>query len=180
MNKVTKAQIEEWKKKHGTIFEIESDGKFGYIFDPVSDLRIMKSFISAQSEESMKAIDVILNNCWLGGDEDLKKDDCKMSLLEQVNEIIEIPEFEIINHKDHYLVKVDDLECKLKPAQRGDLKYAEDRNKMGKPFDTNIHLLERLTMTDLGPFKKDNRKYLALLLAVKDAKQKKDAFIKKL
>lgn len=178
--KVTKAQIEEWKQAHGSIYELEANGKTAYVKDPTSDLRVMKSFVSAREDDPIKGVDVILNNCWLGGDEEIKSEDHKMGLLDQLGQLIDIPDFDITLEKDHYLVNVEGTICKLKPAERGDLVYAEARNKSNKPFETNIFLLERIAVEGLDEIKKDNRKYLALILAAKEARKLKYVTVKKL
>jgi hypothetical protein len=180
MSKVTKAQIEEWKKKHGTIYELEANGKLAYVKDPTSDLRIMKSFVSARDEDPIKGVDVILNNSWLGGDEEIKSEEHKMGLLDQLDRLIDIPDYDIAFVEDHYVVTIEGMTCKLKPAERGDLVYADARNRTNKPFETNIHLLERIAVEGLDEIKKDSRKYLALILAAKEAKKQKYVSVKKL
>lgn len=180
MTKVTKAQIEEWKQTHGTVYELEENGKFAYLKDPTNDLRVMKSFVTSREEDPIRGVDVILNNCWLGGDEEIKSEEHKMGLLDQLGQLIDVPDYDIAFSKDHYVVTIEGSTCKLRPAERGDLVYADARNKTNKPFETNIFLLERIAIEGLDEIKKNNRKYLALLLAVKEAKKQKYVSVKKL
>lgn len=71
MAKVTKTQIEAWKKQHGDILHIPfSDGKECYLKQP--DRRVLGLAYSKGAKDPLAVAEVILANCWLGGDEDVK------------------------------------------------------------------------------------------------------------
>ena len=182
MAKVTKAEIQAWKEQYAQIYEVESDGKVGYIFDPTCKLSVMKMITTAaQKGGSVTMTEAVLNNCWLGGDEEIRKDDSHiLGLVEQIDELIDIPEYGIEFNGDHAVVTVLGKSCKLRLAQRGDIKYAEGRNKKNDPFATSIYLLERLAIDSLDSFKNDNRAYMGLLLAVSEVQDSKYKVIKKL
>jgi hypothetical protein len=190
MSKVTKAQIEEWKKKHGRVFMLESGGKVAYIYDPTTDLRVMKAFITAQSEERIKGVEVIFKNCWLEGDQSIRdSEECLMDVADQLSKLVDIPDFDIEDKGDHFLITIDGSTCQIRPVTRGDIKYGEDRNRNGVPFQSSIHVLERVGYEDNGKgkafpgieeMKADNRKYLSLILAIRECKKKEYVAIKEL
>lgn len=183
MSKVTKQQIEEWKKKHSAVYELQSNGKVAYIFDPTDDIRIMKLLFVAMQKGSIDLVDALLANCWLAGDEDIKTDKCKNGLIDQVRDLVDIPDAEVQYETDKAILLVDNkpvLEVRL--ATRLDIKYAEDRNKANKPLDTQIHLLERLALDSkaLDELRKDKRLYLGCLLVINEVKEKEYVSVKKL
>lgn len=72
MAKVTKEQIESWKKENPEgVFQIQSkDGKTGYIKAPDrTTLSLAHSFLP---HDKLSYVATILDNSWLGGDEELK------------------------------------------------------------------------------------------------------------
>lgn len=184
MNKVTEAKIEAWKGKYDVIYELESGGKKGYIFDPICDFNVMKMVASAAQKGIQGMIDAVLNSCWLGGDEALKTQDAyRLGLSEEIADLIEMPEYKVETHGDHALVQLPKGEpVKLRLATRGDVKFAESRNKENKPFQTAVYLLDRIADDPnvIAEIRKDNRLYMGLLLAANEVKDKKYVAIKKL
>ena len=82
-------KIAAWKKKHGDVFAYEVDGKTCYLHRPGRDVIAAASVIG--KEDPFKFAEVILSNCWLGGDEELRDDDRYfMGLSQQISEIVEI------------------------------------------------------------------------------------------
>ena len=73
MKKLTKEQIEALKKKHGEIFEIEVEDKVCYLKKP--SRRVLSLASVAGTHDPLKYNDVILKNCWVDGDEEIKTDD---------------------------------------------------------------------------------------------------------
>ena len=72
------AKIDGWKKKYGDIFSYEADGLICYMHRP------SRTTIAAASV-------VVITNCWLGGDEELRTNDKYfMGLSQKVSELIEI------------------------------------------------------------------------------------------
>ena len=67
------AKIAAWKKKHGDVFAYEVDGKTCYLHRPGRDVIAAASVVG--KEDPFKFAEIILSNCWLGGDEELRDDD---------------------------------------------------------------------------------------------------------
>lgn len=182
MKQPTQIQIEEWKKKYSSAHQLTSEGKECVIFSPFDDIRVLKQAFSAlMGNDKIAFVDAILNNCFLWGDESVKTDDLiKADLYDQINELVEIPEYTLTKEGSDYIVTVSGKSCKIKAASREDMKWAEKRNKQQKPFDTSIFLVDRLAGEGVEEFKKDGRLYFALLMAVQDCKAKKEVSLKKL
>jgi len=88
----TQEQIELWKKKHGDVFKVNVGDSVCYLRKP--DRKIMKYYLATSDPISAK--EVLLVNCWLGGDEDIKtEDELFLGATTVLAEIIEIKEAEI-------------------------------------------------------------------------------------
>lgn len=84
-------QIEEWKKKYGSVYQIECEGKVGYVRKP--DRKVLGAAAVVGSKDPIKYNEVLLNNIWLGGDEELKNnDDYFLGVSAQLADLIEIKE----------------------------------------------------------------------------------------
>ncbi len=84
----TAEQIAEWKKKHGDVFAFETeDGKYAcYLRRPNRQVVEMASM-----QTGFKVSEVILDNCWLGGDNELRTvDRYFIGLQRQIGEIIDV------------------------------------------------------------------------------------------
>lgn len=101
MKAVSKKQIEDWKIEHKTraIHEIEipEDGLRCYLKSPT---RKILSFAAASgAQDPLKFNEVILEKCWIAGDEDIKTDDVLfMSVNAQIASVIEIKNSTIKKH----------------------------------------------------------------------------------
>lgn len=85
----TAEQIAQWKKKHGDIFAYVADGKIGYLRRP--SRQVVSSASVAGTNDPFKFAEVVVVNCWLGGDDALcTEDKYFMGLAQKVNEIVEI------------------------------------------------------------------------------------------
>ena len=182
MTEPTKDQIKEWKSKYSSCYSISAEGEECIIFSPFDNITIMKyAFATLMTDDRMAFVDAILNNCFLHGDESLKKDEkFKMGVYEQLNEIVEVPDFEIEPEGENFIVTVEGKSCKLRALTREDIKWVEKRNKALKPFEGNIMLVDRLAVEGVEEFRKNGRLYFALLMAVHQCKGKKEVEVKKL
>lgn len=72
IGEVTPDQIEQWKKKHGEVFQIEVGESVCYLKKP--DRLTIKASLSAGADK-IRSNEIMLANCWLGGDENIKTDD---------------------------------------------------------------------------------------------------------
>lgn len=92
--KITKEQIQEWKAKHGEIFRIKVEDKECYLKKP--SRKTLGYATVASKDNPLKFNEVILNECWLGGDEEIRtSDDLFLSVSGKLSEIIEIKEAEL-------------------------------------------------------------------------------------
>jgi hypothetical protein len=87
-------QIVEWKKQHGSIYELTVGGKKCIVRKPTrQDL----SYISVV-RDPIKRKEVLLNQIWLDGDEEIKRDDeLFLSLSLKLNELLSLKEVELKN-----------------------------------------------------------------------------------
>ena len=94
MLQLTPEAIAELKKKHGDIYKISVDDKSCILRKPN---RKELSYASvAGKNDPLKFNEVILNSCWLAGDDELKTDDYLfLSASAKIAEIIEIKEAEL-------------------------------------------------------------------------------------
>jgi hypothetical protein len=91
---VTQDQIDKWKKEHGKVFKITVEDKTGFFKKP--DRRTLAAAMKFGSSDPMKFNETIAKNCWLGGDEELNKDDDYfMGAATQFGEMIKMKEAEI-------------------------------------------------------------------------------------
>jgi len=94
MYTATKEQIEEWKKKHGDVFCIKVEDKACYLKKP--GRKALGYASVAGKENPLKFNEVILNDSWLAGDEEIKTDDgLFLSISPKLSELIEVKEAEL-------------------------------------------------------------------------------------
>lgn len=94
MAKPTQEQIAAWKKEHGDIFEVSVDGRYGYLKKP--DRKTI-AYASSVQNNPIKSNEIILNNCWIGGDEEIKTDDSLfMSVQSVLGNILEVKQAELV------------------------------------------------------------------------------------
>ncbi len=85
----TAEQIAKWKKQHGEIFAYEADDLACYLRRP--DRQVVELASVRGQNSPFKFTEVILANCWLGGNEQLRSEDSYfMGLSQKVSELVEI------------------------------------------------------------------------------------------
>jgi len=90
----TKEQIADFKAKHGEIFKIKVDGKSCLLRKP--NRKELGYASVAGKENPLKFNEVILNSCWLAGDEEIRTNDTLfLSASAKIAEIIEVKEAEL-------------------------------------------------------------------------------------
>lgn len=93
-NPISQEQIKAWKAKHKEIFKLIVEDKEAYLKKP--DRKILAAATAASSTNPMKFNEVILTNCWLGGDEEIKTDDSYfLGASAKLSELIEIKQAEL-------------------------------------------------------------------------------------
>lgn len=93
-NEATPEQIEKWKLAVGDVFAIKVDGKICYLKRP--DRKTL-SFASQVGNDPLKFNEVILKNCWLGGDEEMMSDDSLfLAVCTQIDQVTEFKKAELV------------------------------------------------------------------------------------
>ena len=88
---VTKEQIKQWKAKYKEVFVLRVDDKVAYLRTP--DRATLSYASTLATKDPMKFNEVILTNCWLGGDKEIKTDDALfLSASSKLGELIQIKE----------------------------------------------------------------------------------------
>lgn len=84
-------KIEEWKGKYGDVYQVEVDGHVAYLKKP--SRKALGAAAVIGKSDPMKYNEVLLNNCWIEGDEAIKTDDALfLGVSAQLAEVIEIKE----------------------------------------------------------------------------------------
>ncbi|MGI6718980.1 MAG: hypothetical protein ACOX4D_07615 [Bacteroidales bacterium] len=72
---VSDEQIQTWKSMHGKIYAIEVDDSICYLKRP--DRKTLSAAAAIGQSDPIKFAEIMLDNCWLGGDPEIKTDDVK-------------------------------------------------------------------------------------------------------
>lgn len=90
----TPAMIAGWKNKYGEVYVVSSEGKTAYLRRP--DRKIISAAAVLGGSDNLKQKEVLIRNCWLGGDEALLEEDKYfLGLSTQVDAIIEVAQVEL-------------------------------------------------------------------------------------
>lgn len=88
---VTKEQIQEWKQQYKDIFVISVEDKKVYLRTP--DRKTLSYASTLATKDPLKFNEVILDNCWLGGDEEIKtNDELFLAVSSKLPDLIQIKE----------------------------------------------------------------------------------------
>lgn len=94
MTTIAPERIEEWKKRHGDVFRVTVGGKVAYLKRP--DRRALGAAAVVGKNDPMRYNEILLRNCWLDGDEEIKTDDALfLGISSKLGELIEIKEAEL-------------------------------------------------------------------------------------
>lgn len=94
ITKVTEEVIAGWKKCHGDVFCVKVGGKTGYLKKP--DRAILSAAAVIGKQDPMKYNEILLDNCWLGGDSEIKTDDALfLGVSAKLGELIEVKEADL-------------------------------------------------------------------------------------
>jgi hypothetical protein len=66
-------QIAMWKRLHGDVFCVKSKDKVCYLKRP--DRKTLSAADAIGSSDPMRYNEIILENCWIGGDTEIKTND---------------------------------------------------------------------------------------------------------
>jgi hypothetical protein len=88
--------IEKMKAEHGGVFEVVYDGTTILLAKP--SRKIVSLALAKGKTDALAMSEVLIQNCWLGGDESLKTDvGLAISLMPRVDEILGVKQLEIKN-----------------------------------------------------------------------------------
>jgi hypothetical protein len=88
---ITKEQIQEWKNQYKDIFVISVEDKKVYLRTP--DRKTLSYASTLATKDPLKFNEVILDNCWLGGDEEIKtNDELFLAVSSKLPDLIQIKE----------------------------------------------------------------------------------------
>lgn len=92
--KTIETKIAEWKKKHGDVFLYTADSKACYLKKP--DRKTLSAAAAIGQNDPLKYNEILLNNCWLGGDEEIRTDDgLFLGISQKLAELVEVREGEL-------------------------------------------------------------------------------------
>lgn len=95
-NLITPEQIAEWKATHGDVYKITiaEDNKACYLRKP--NRKELSYASSVGTQDPMKFNELILKNCWLGGDEDIMTNDSLfLAVSTQLDKVLEFKKAEL-------------------------------------------------------------------------------------
>ena len=85
----TENQIAKWKEKHGEVFSYEADDYAAYLKRP--DRKTIEAASVTGKDSPFRFAEIVLANCWLGGNEELRTEDKYfLGLSQRINELVEI------------------------------------------------------------------------------------------
>ena len=93
--KPTPEDIKGWKAKYKSVHKLTIEGKTAYLRNP--DRRTLSLAMSKIAKSDvMGGSEAILENCWLGGDPEIKTDDdLFMAAVGKVGDLIQVKEAEL-------------------------------------------------------------------------------------
>jgi hypothetical protein len=90
----TVAKIEEWKRQYGAVYRIKVEDKVCYLKSP--SRKTLGYASMAAKTNPLKFNEVVLNDCWLAGNEEIKTDDSLfLSISPRLDELFEVKETEL-------------------------------------------------------------------------------------
>lgn len=90
---LSEEKISELKKKHGAIFLVEVEGHKAILKKPN---RKVLQMANRHQQDSIRMAEIILENCWIEGDHEIKDDDDLFLAAAQVlGEMIEFKQAEL-------------------------------------------------------------------------------------
>ncbi len=93
--KVSKEQIAAWKQEHKDVYRIDVEDKSCYLKRP--SRQAIGYATVAGKDNPVKFNEVLLQECWLGGDEEIKQDDVLfMSVSAKLGELVEVKTAELV------------------------------------------------------------------------------------
>ena len=181
--KITDEQIQEWKAKHGGVYELPVGDKMAYLREP-NMIDFKRAFSALQNDGEVGYGEALLASLFIGGDEEIKKDDAyfnpaRKKLFSFFN--FDDAEIEPLPNREHRIT-IAGHSCKVRVIGREDIKMAERKNPSGKPFVTAEKLFELVCIEKDDAFNDKNNAEIRFPLyqAIEELQNQKVASIKKL
>jgi hypothetical protein len=90
----TQKQIDDWKAKHGDVFQITVEDKNAYLRKP--DRKTLAFAMTKAQTDPLGFAEILVNNCWLGGDEEMKTNDAYfLAVTSQLDKLVEVKTSEL-------------------------------------------------------------------------------------
>lgn len=94
IGQVSQEQIDAWKAEYKTVWALKVDGRVAYIKKP--DRKTLGYASTAGAKDPMKFNEILMKECFIGGDEEIKTDDdLFLAASSQLAQIIEVKEAEL-------------------------------------------------------------------------------------
>lgn len=94
IGKVDDVQVQSWKNAHGDVYAVTVEGSICYLKKP--DRQTFRAITSVGQSDPIRGNEILLDNCWLGGDESIKTNDEKFFAVSgQLAKIIEIKQSDL-------------------------------------------------------------------------------------
>lgn len=182
MSKVTKQQIEEWKAKYGDVYEFPIEDKVAYLKSPnMQDYK--RAFSAMQSGGDVDYFETLLESLFIGGDVEVKKDDNYfLPAKKELMAFFKYDDAEITKEGNKYKIVIDGHVCECRKVNRQDLRIAERKNKVSKPFVTQEKLFEMICISKDEAYEDRNNAEIRFPLykAIEEIQNEKIGSLKKL
>mgnify|MGYP000101861274 CR=1 FL=1 len=129
MQKIDEKQIQEWKEKYGSVYELPVEDKVAYLREPkMKDFK--RAFTAMQNNGDLAFGEEMINVLFIGGDEEIKSnDDYFLPARKEIKEFFNFEEAEITKEKNNSIITIAGAVCKVRIITRDDLKIAERKTQ---------------------------------------------------
>ncbi len=87
-------KIKEWKEKHGEVYGYTAGEKECFLKKP--NRKVLAAAATVGKNDPIRYNEILLNGCWLGGDEEIKTDDAYfLGVSAKLAELVEVKEGEL-------------------------------------------------------------------------------------
>ncbi|MWB96753.1 hypothetical protein GON26_20520 [Flavobacterium sp. GA093] len=175
-------QINEWKEKYGQIYELPVEDKVAYLREPKMTA-FRHAFNAMQKDGEMAFGEVMLNDLFIGGDEEIKtNDEYFFAARKELANFFIFDDAEIVSEGKNSVIIIGEEKCTVRLISRQDIKIAEKKNPSSKPFVTQEKLFEMICLEKTAAFadKENAAIRFPLYQAIEKLQNKKVATLKKL
>ncbi|MCC9071217.1 hypothetical protein LNQ49_06370 [Flavobacterium sp. F-65] len=179
---IKQEQINEWKEKYGQIYELPVEDKVAYLREPKMTT-FKHAFSAMQKDGEITFGEVMLNELFIGGDEEIKtNDDYFFAARKELANFFNFDDAEIISEGNNSVILIGEEKCTVRVITRQDIKTAEKKNPSAKPFVTQEKLFEMICIKkdDVFSDRENASIRFPLYQAIEKLQNKKVATLKKL